>query len=227
MFVREFFEQRVRPVLRDDQIEGGQLWTDGELLAYLNEGLAELVQYRPEASSKTVVHALQAGALQRIPEYAYSLMEVLCNVDVKDKFVGSSIRRAERVTLDIDDPSWMSQEPQTLVRRFVYDRANQGQFLVYPPNNGEGRVSLTVAITPTLVCLDDEIPVDAIYLPTIAIYMLYKAYDKLSEDPTLSAKSQAYGSTFYNKVGAYQTIQESKSAQVFQPLNPTIIGEQR
>lgn len=205
MTVIEFLTQRIRPTLRDE-VDGGDFWFDAELLGYLNEGLAELVKFVPESTSVTAQVSLVSGARQTLPASAYQLLEVISNTDGGGNYTGNAVRRADRVTMDTDYPTWMSATAATNVKRYVADAANPRQFFVYPPNNGSGNLELTYATVPSLATTGTTIPVDNVYLPALANYVLFKSYNKLSEDVSFAQKAASHAKLFYELVGSMDSL---------------------
>ena len=88
---------RAAKVLNDD---GMVAWTQAELVDWLKEGQLATVELHPDANTKTVNHALVAGAKQTNPADCIQIVDMPRNVS------GGVITPCDRGALDRFLPDW-------------------------------------------------------------------------------------------------------------------------
>ncbi len=206
--------QRVRRLLRDID-DGGVQWLDPELIEWTNEALAEVARVRPEASSETMDTVLNAGARQSIPEGATLLLEGICNVELPGGAEGRIIRRIDREDLDRENLDWMTDTPDSVVKRYVQSKSDPRSFYVYPPHTGDTSkgVRLVVSTAPAPVtALSDTFPLPDIYAAPVANYVLSRAFGKQIENPESQARSDKFLKICYEQLGVTDKSMEQRGA---------------
>jgi len=175
------------------QDPGNVRWSLAELLSHLSEAQRVIVKNKPNACSRTVDHTLSTGTRQAMPTDAIQLLDVIRNSTSTGSKV---IRQTAREELDGVDPDWHAMTATQAVTQFTYDDYDPLAFYTYPPNNGTGSVVLLYSALPPEV--DD--PLDTMSVPDfyrapLVDYVLYRAYQKDSED----ASNQSMASMFYDQ----------------------------
>ena len=174
-------------------------WPEAELLRYINDAQREIVNFRPEASSKTANLQLVTGTLQTLPTEGLRLIKVTRNMS--DASGGATGARAIRlVSVDIlntQEPDWNNPSVSgdaahgTNVKHYVFDEDDPRKYYVYPGVSGNAYVEIVFSRTPTdLANTSATIYIDDIYGNAIVDYVLYRAYMK---DAEFAANSQRAG----------------------------------
>lgn len=172
-------------------------WPLAELLGWLNQSQRVIVAAKPSAYSASRVLALDAGAMQRLPATheppIMALIRVTRNItsDVADwpRVAGHAVRMTSAEALDSADPDWQCRTTSALVRQAAYDAASPHEFIVYPPNDGTGRVEVIVSLLPPTIeptaanstAITDfarPIALGAEYEPALLDYILFRAFSK-------------------------------------------------
>ncbi len=218
MKVSDVLNSRVRVLLRDTD-EGGILWSDNELITWLNEACLEVTRVRPAASSDTFELTPVAGALQSLPANAIMLLEIPANM--VGGTVGRVVRRVERNDLDNEMPNWRFSTPTNSVMRYSVSKTDVKTFHVYPPSVGGATAGLMVvaSVLPTVVGdLVDEFPIEDIYAAPVANYILYRAFLKQLESPAAQQRAGEFLQLFNAQMGITDQTLETRSAEQRQAI---------
>tara|TARA_R100001163_G_scaffold29218_1_gene23304 strand:+ start:450 stop:1160 length:711 start_codon:yes stop_codon:yes gene_type:complete len=165
-------------------------WPEAELLRYINDAQREIVNFRPEASSKTANLQLVTGTLQSLPTEGLRLIKVTRNMS--DASGGATGARAIRlVSVDIlntQEPDWNNPSVSgdaahgTNVKHYVFDEDDPRRFYVYPGVSGNAYVEIVYSKSPTdLGNTSATIDLDDTYGNAIVDYVLFRAYLKDAE----------------------------------------------
>jgi len=165
-------------------------WPEAELLRYINDAQREIVNFRPEASSKTANLQLVTGTLQTLPTEGLRLIKVTRNMS--DASGGATGARAIRlVSVDIlntQEPDWNNPSVSgdaahgTNVKHYVFDEDDPRRFYVYPGVAGNAFVEIVYSKSPTdLGNTSATIDLDDTYGNAIVDYVLFRAYLKDAE----------------------------------------------
>jgi len=166
-------------------------WPEAELLRYINDAQREIVNFRPDASSKTANLQLVTGTLQSLPTEGLRLIKVTRNMS--DASGGASGKRAIRlVSVDIlntQEPNWHDASAATgdsahgtTVKHYVFDEDDPRRFYVYPGVAGNAYVEIVYSKAPTdLGNTSATIDLDDTYGNAIVDYVLFRAYLKDAE----------------------------------------------
>lgn len=155
-------------------------WPAEELLDWLNLGQRAIVQYAPDANAVTENVKLAPGTKQEIPASGIRLIDVIRNVAVAnhDQTV-RAIRQTDRRFLDAQRPDWHAEDPDPVVKHFMFDERTPRVFWVYPPQPAASRyVELSYSASPADVSLSNPISLDDVYAGALLDYILYRAYSK-------------------------------------------------
>lgn len=187
--------QRATVLLNDDE---HVRWPLSELVDWMNEGVRAIVLAKPSASSSPVDMTLVAGTEQTLPTTGVSstpLMLVSANRNITAttpaKKFGRVITPIDRRLLDEEDPDWHNTTvttPRKEVRHIIYDEATPQRFFVYPPNDGDGVIEVSVSSLPNkVVATGDEALIDSYdvdvglpepYSVPLLDYVMYRAFLK-------------------------------------------------
>jgi hypothetical protein len=208
---------KVRVLLRDTD-EGGILWLDSELIEWLNEACLEIARMRPASSASTLDFSPTAGALQTLPTQAILLLEAICNQT--SGVEGRAVRRVERKDLDNEQPNWRSSTKTDMVMRYASSSTDPRTFHVYPPSTGSANAGLVLVmgVTPTVAtALTDDFPLDDIFAPTAANYVLYRAFHKQLESQASQQRAGDFLAMFNAQMGSTDSTLENRGAEQRQP----------
>lgn len=189
-------------------------WTDEELVAWVNDGAAAIVDRRPAARTVIRAHVLAEGSLQRLPAGGLMLIDMPRNLGMDGKTPGRVIRIADRQMLDDDDPDWHAQPPASLVRHYTFDERAPTAFYVYPPARAGVQVELVFSETPPAVSKPDEqIDLAPVFLPVLVDYVAYRALSKDDAEANAAAAVARY-QAFVDAVGGQGSVVQAASPNV-------------
>lgn len=184
-------------ILLNDTDDGGIRWQDAELLAWLNEAMAEVVRIAPQASAKTLDHELIPGTLQSIPDDGVQLINIFRNAPN-----GRVIRIVDAAIMDNERPTWHQDPMSSAAIRYSFDPRSPRTFSVYPPNDGTGRVSLVYSAAPTIVTSKTQnISVPDIYAAPLTNYICYRAWLKLVDNANSTKRASDFKALFDGQMG--------------------------
>lgn len=104
-------------------------WSAGQIVGYLNDAQRFIVGKSASATAQEVEITLVEGARQEVPANARSLLDVIRNVDGRQR----AIRQVARGALDASAPNWAAGRGRHEVRHFITDARTPRLFDVYPP----------------------------------------------------------------------------------------------
>lgn len=150
-------------------------WTKAELLAWLNDAMAEIAVRRPAAYTVNRGMVLEAGVFQKLPDDAIQLFDIT-NTGT------APISRIDRRLLDDQVPLWRSQPQTSRVRHYMYEESTPKSFRIYPPAKAGTSIGIIYGAIPPLVTSETEtLKLDREYISPLVSFILYRAYSKDSE----------------------------------------------
>lgn len=156
-----------------DNTDGGIRWVDAELIRYCNDASQAIVQMKPSAHPTNTTMTLAAGTLQKAPDDAIFVLDVVRNVG------GKAIRYVDRGVLDAGHPDWHTVAPEVEIRHYMMEMHDPTRFYVYPPADGTGDIELVYSSEPEQIdALTDTLPLASTYINAYVDYVLYRAYSK-------------------------------------------------
>lgn len=159
-----------RTILNDT--EAPYTWTDADLLAYVNDGLASASVIRPDLFETITTFTCAAGAIQQLAATAIRLSEVFCVVD------GDTVTETPRESLDTFTRGWLSLTPDAAsppVNWARHPRSNR-TFFLYPPATAGLQLRVQYAETPTREANSDtELPIPGAYFAALVEYVVGRA----------------------------------------------------
>lgn len=173
--------------------EDHERWKEPELLRWVNEALAAILNRRPAAFAKTGIHSLIAGTRQNAPSGSAVLLDVVRNIGPDGETPGRVVRRTDRQLLDDIDPGWHTATPRAEIRQYTFDDRAPTVFYCWPPAIAGTKVEVLHAPVPDeVMTAADTIDIGIEYKEAIVNYVCYRC--KLKDDEEGSAGQVA---TFY------------------------------
>lgn len=201
-------------------------WTRAELLAWLNDGLRQIVLMQPNATNTVVAVKLVAGTRQKIPTDGWLLLTANRNMGLDGTTPGRAIRIISRELLDGFDANWHAATPSDVTKHYLYDLQDQLAFYVYPPSKGNNYIEINYSVQPADLTSESQvIPTFPIYQSALVDYILYRACSKDAEYAPGLALAQMYMTTFTAAVGGKEQSETKGSPeQSMLPRNPNVPG---
>lgn len=200
---------RAQKILQDAL---GTRWDGGELLGWFNDGRRELAVYRPGEFARRVAVTLNAGTLQQLPEGAFLLLRVACNLrSTSPRLPGRVVTSVERRILDSLNPGWEDPDVVALAREakhFCYEPEEPRVFHVYPGNDGYGIVEAIFAMLPAEETNPNApLGVRDVFGNALLDYMLYRAFNKDADHPGNAERAAAHYASFSAAMGITGAVQ--------------------
>lgn len=193
---RDLLTNRVQPQLNDKR---GEHWGLIELLAYLNDGLQEMVKYVPSDFAKIQTVTLAAGAKQTLPGQGIGLVRVVANVNGDDS-LGNVPFQTTRQALDVGDPTWRTTAQGT-TEEWAYDPRDPLVYWVNPPAASGNKLEIEFVERPTVLSINANLPISLRYEPALIDYIKYRAHSKDTDYAETGLIGQYYNA-FLQGVGA-------------------------
>lgn len=187
--------------------ESYKRWSKKEMLDWASEAQISVAR-NPGVYNLTIVKDLVAGARQSLPEDGWALVTVHCNIDGETPV--SAVTITSRALLDAYRPMWRRLPEEQLVENYLYDSREPLEFMVYPPNDGTGKVELTyMAVPKPFTSETDELVVDDTYIPALVNYIVYRAYCKESEYSPGITNAQSYYAAYQQELALALGVRDS------------------
>lgn len=191
---------RVRPVLNDSDASAYR-WSNADLTTYINDACRLILIKRPDANATPAEVTLSAGALQTIPDTAYRLMDVVCNIGAGG-VQGRVVTLVDGAVLDSFNPSWRSGTKVSSVKHFIFDPRTPRRFEVYPPVNAGVKVQAKLAnYVGQASQTTDPIGLSEEYMEHLVCFVLYKAYARDMEFAGNAELAASYLALFNGMLG--------------------------
>jgi len=176
---------RARKILQEITQDGTR-WTNAELLDWLNEAYAVVVDIRPSSNTVTAELLCVAGARQDIPAEAARLIDVIRNT--ASSAAGLAVTQVSRETLDTTRRRWHG-EPQTdAIEHFAFDDLDPRHFYVYPPAKPTAKLQILYSKVPephasseASASSSEAIRLPDTYAPILLDLVLARAFSKDAE----------------------------------------------
>ena len=168
-------------------------WTDAALLDYLNEAQLEVSRYKPDSCIKNETLITAPGIVQKLPDDAIRLIDVVCNVG------GNAITQVDRKGLALQNPGWPKETASASVKAYMYHDADPTRFYVLPPSAGASSLAVVYSARPTAVAAGDQISLSDEYKSSLVHYICFKAFNEDSMSPDAN-KAVAFHTLFMNSL---------------------------
>jgi hypothetical protein len=188
---------------------GNLRWTAGEIDAWIGNAQAEIAAVQPDAAAKRSFVTLPAGVSQRIPDEAMQLL------DIAENETGEPVQIVSRELMDTQNPDWRKSRPAKIIRHAMTDPLSPRDFLVWPPSDGTARIALVCATLPE----NGDIVLDAVWMPAVLNYVLFRALAKDAEFAGNANTAAAYYQAFLSQM--------SGRGQAEAGTNPNLANEPR
>lgn len=186
-------------------------WTGGDsesvgLLDFLNAAIRAVALLRPDATAQTKAVCLSAGARQKIPSDALTLIELVRNMGSDGDTAGTAI-----AIMAVDVVAGMASfvPSGVSVQQYAYDRMTNPQiFWVYPPvsDTEEVWVEMTYSAIPKEVNDPEELlPVPDVFSQALVHHMLAAILGGDNEASS-SAKAQYHVSLWNGLMDMQQRV---------------------
>lgn len=209
---------RARRTLVDPLVGGeGTTWTQADMFDGLTMALTSLTAVKNDAFKVVADIPLVAGYVQRLPSTPGSgnwppagiaVFEVLANT------TGPAINQVGRELLNNANPDWVRNTPDEHVREWMVDIRDRTLFLVNPPNDGQGSVTVMYgAVHQPITSAADEIQVSDIYETALWAYLVSFCYGMNTKRKD-TAKEAYYMQLFERQVGLRTSSQVQTAPQL-------------
>lgn len=196
---------RAATILNDPAYE---IWSQDELLRWLNDAHIEVVKNVPEANVIIGIIQLTAeNSRQSLPSGALRLIDII-RVGGGRTSAAKAVRLIRREELDQLIPKWHIAAVGDTIDYYVYDPRMPRTFYVYPQTTTGVMVEAAYSALPTkLAAVSSAITIDDIYAPAMVDYMVYRAQCKDREDQGRGPQlATAFYSAFLQSLGIQNQI---------------------
>lgn len=189
----------------------GITWAPEVLLQYLNLGVREIIDRKPEAFVIEEDISLIPGTRQAIPSERKYLIDVFCSVS-KDGVTGRTVRKIGGQVLDSALPDWRNFPAQDEPQHLIYDSRTPLTYELFPPMPEGTDRRLRVVLSAYPFKIEDQVngtfPLTDDYEVAIIDYMIYRALAEETTIPNALAKSQQFYNKFRGDLGEELTARK-------------------
>jgi hypothetical protein len=180
-------------------------WPPTELLGYLNEGIREVANVKPNAATQTVQISLVSGAKQSLSSAYTFIAQAVRNVAT-----GQPIQSLPSTDiLDSMLPGWSNAAVMPFdasVRYIINDPTDPRTFYVAPGNNAAGQIEVVVGVLPaevppganpaTISTYTGVVGLPDAYRNCLIDYVIYRAFAKDAALPGADARAVSHKGLF-------------------------------
>ncbi|MEZ8965493.1 DUF6682 family protein [Vibrio breoganii] len=180
--------------------ESHTLWTEAELLGYINDALSALVIARPDLGFKTHSYNSASKSIEKPTDY-YRFETVQSAGGIAIQFV--DIHKLNQL-----EPTWRTATgmPYCWTR---YDDHVDEVFLVPAPSEAID-IEIIYSAHLAVSIITDVLPVPAIYEGLILDFVLYRAFSKTGQGGSDMNKALSHQNSFYSTLGQKQQVDISR-----------------
>lgn len=184
-----------------DNFAGVKAYSDAELLLAINSCSSWILNGDPSANVVTEEMNLVVGIHQHASADIVRILDIWGNAVPSVSEVVEGVTYSGTAPLRYVDTAkyryalqdWGAAEPKTIAVNVVFDDNDPRHFIVFPPNNGSGKVTITASKIPAQVnTISESLAMPALYLEAYVNYTLYKALSRDGEDQSNTAAASAY-----------------------------------
>lgn len=197
--------------------EAGDDISESAWLKYYNLAQAMIVGLVPSAFATGVLLDLVAGVVQSLPASTVELISLPMNMPAG--VPGAIIRETELDIMNECCPGWTQEAASATVEHFMRIPDNNMQIMVYPRNDGNGKVLAQIARTPDLVIEDagaawknQPIALGDKYAGALLNCMMFNAYDEDSDSPGNAVRSDIHYNRLLQSLGLKEARQTKREA---------------
>ena len=219
------------------QDEGHVRWPIPTLIRYANDALVEIASKYHSATAVVQPIRLVRGTQQILPERATNMIECYCNLVIDNtkngpEFYqrGSQVTPVSRTVLDQQVPNWQSDSVipySRTVQNIVDDPSSPRNYLVFPGNDGGGRLEVLVSRRPDMIRLMDpvadpeliaswqgiSVDLDSRYLNGFLEFILSRAYGSDIDVPNAMNRSETHMQRFMSAFQDPEIVDVARTPQ--------------
>jgi hypothetical protein len=207
---------RARRILQEISADGTR-WTNIELVDWLNEAYATIVDICPSAYSITSEMTCVAGTRQTIPEEAERLIDVIRNTSTDAG--GAIITRTSREAMNASRRRWHGEPQTNSLENYMIDVMDQRHFYVYPPATDTATLEILYSRVPenhlpaeAMVTSTERLRLSDTYAPILLDLVLARAFSKDAETAANAQRAQMHSQSATAALGLkIQSISPSPS----------------
>lgn len=170
--------------------------SDADLLRFVNQGIKEIANHKPELFSTVGDMLCQAGQCEQSITFsdAMQILDVLCIHG------GAAITPFDRRAMDLFRPAWR-QDAEGPAEQWAPIDADPLRFFIFPKAPADQTIDVLFARNPDEFDLGDVIAdLPEVTKPALVDYVVYRAQSK--DDPhVISQRAQSHYTAFLNKIG--------------------------
>ena len=172
-------------------------WTDAILLSWLSESEQLIATHKPEAVATKAEISLAAGVDQSLPADAMMLLRARRNT-----VSGAVVQLVDEDSQNRAAPAWPGATQTLDAEIYMYDsQVDPLEFMVSPPNNGSGQLSIVYAKIPApITATTTPVNVSDSFVPLIKDYIMYRALQMETEGQNLN-RAALHLQTFLTGLG--------------------------
>lgn len=196
---------RARRILQEISDDGTR-WTNIELVDWLNEAYATVVDLCPSAYSITAEMTCVAGTRQTIPEEAERLIDVIRNTSADAG--GAIITRTSREAMNASRRRWHGEPQTNSLENFMFDDKDQRHFYVYPPATETATLEILYSRVPenhsaeeAKVTSTERLRFSDTYAPILLDLVLARAFTKDAETAANAQRAQMHSQSATTALG--------------------------
>lgn len=184
---------RAALLLEDEQQD---IWTEAELILWVDDALTTIVNHRPDVYVKRAVVDLKEGTYQELPEDGIILIRLTRNMSTHTSITGLPLD-----ILDDQNPSWRAPVMAPIVEHYVYTDRDPKHFEVFPSVAEGVQIELDYgAAPPSITLATDTIPLGKEYTNILTDWVLYRAWSK-DDEAANQSKAMVHFQAFSQALG--------------------------
>lgn len=179
-------------------------WSRPELMDFLNDAIAAIVIRRPDLSRATAIVSAATNTVE-LPADAYQILAVNHINSIAAQFV--SINKLNQLY-----PDWRTTQGAPTC--WTRNELDETTLFLYPAP--QAAVDVEVIYSKTLSVADetDIFPLSDIYQGVVADFMMYRAYNKDSQNPAEGQKAQLHLQAFATALGDKTSSDNAKAQMI-------------
>lgn len=178
-------------------------WSRSELIDFLNDAIASIVIRRPDLSRATETVATSTNIVS-LPADAYQILAVNHVDNVATQFV--DINKLNQLY-----PGWRTTSGAPVC--WTRNEMDETTLFLYPAPTVEVNIELVYSRNLRVSTETDSFPLPEIYEGTVSDFVMYRAYNKDSQNPNEGNKAQLHLQAFATALGD-KTASDNAKAQM-------------
>lgn len=178
-------------------------WSRTELVDFLNDAIASIVIRRPDLSRATATVTTSSNVVA-LPIDAYQILAVNHVANVAAQFV--DINKLNQLY-----PDWRTTQGAPVC--WTRNEMDETTLFLYPSPTSDVDVELVYSRNLRVTEEESPFPLPDIYEGTVADFVMYRAYNKDSQNPNEGNKAQLHLQAFATALGD-KTASDNAKAQM-------------